>query len=215
MKIIDLTHTITENMPVYPGTERPSLKPTNTYEVDGFKETLISMFSHTGTHIDPPAHIIRDGKTLDSFDASSFVGKALVINCMDIQDGEEIKMEHIAPYKETLKKVDFLLFNTGWDKKWGKDDYFGNYPCISDEVLDFIIDGEYKGIGFDVIGLDPIGDASLTRHNKLFKLKQIINIENLKNLDKCGKETFTFICLPIKINNSDGAPARAIAIIDA
>lgn len=215
MKIIDLTHTIIENMPVYPGTERPSLKPTNTYEVDGFKETLISMFSHTGTHIDPPAHIIRDGKTLDSFDASSFVGKALVINCMDIQDGEEIKMEHLAPYKETLKKVDFLLFNTGWDKKWGKDDYFGNYPCISDEVLDFIIDGEYKGIGFDVIGLDPIGDASLTRHNKLFKLKQIINIENLKNLDKCGKETFTFICLPIKINNSDGAPARAIAIIDA
>jgi kynurenine formamidase len=215
VKIIDLTHTITENMPVYPGTERPSLKPTNTYEVDGFKETLISMFSHTGTHIDPPAHIIRDGKTLDSFDASSFVGKALVINCMDIQDGEEIKMEHIAPYKETLKKVDFLLFNTGWDKKWGKDDYFGNYPCISDEVLDFIIDGEYKGIGFDVIGLDPIGDASLKRHNKLFKSREIINIENLKSLDKCGKEPFTFICLPIKISNSDGAPARAIAIIDA
>ena len=54
MKIIDLTHTISEDMPVYPGTEPPVLKPANTYEKDGFRETLLSLYSHTGTHVDPP-----------------------------------------------------------------------------------------------------------------------------------------------------------------
>ena len=53
MKIVDLTHTIAENMPVYPGTEGPKLTTANTYETDGFKETLLKMYSHTGTHMDP------------------------------------------------------------------------------------------------------------------------------------------------------------------
>ena len=55
MKAIDLTHIITEDMPVYPGTEPPKLTPANSYERDGFKETLLSLYTHTGTHIDPPA----------------------------------------------------------------------------------------------------------------------------------------------------------------
>ena len=39
MKVIDLTHTISEVMPVYPGTEPPKLETANTYEKDGFRET--------------------------------------------------------------------------------------------------------------------------------------------------------------------------------
>ena len=213
MKVIDLTQTITEKMPVYPGTEKPKFLAASTYEKDGFKETLLTMFSHTGTHIDPPAHIIEGKATLDSFEAESFVGRGLVIDCCDFSEGEEIPLERLKSNKN-IDKVDFLLFNTGWDKRWGKDSYFGNYPCLSLEALDYIIRGNYKGIGFDVIGLDPISDTKLTRHNILFSKKKIINIENLKNLDLCGKEPFTFVCLPIKTENSDGAPSRAIAIIE-
>ena len=68
-----------------------------------------------------------------------------------------------------------------------------------------------KGIGFDAIGLDPIADSALTRHNKLFASCDIINIENLKNLDLCGSELFWFGCFPLKIENCDGSPARALA----
>ena len=80
MKAIDLTHIITEDMPVYPGTEPPKLTPANSYERDGFKETLLSLYTHTGTHIDPPAHIFPDGRTLDEFPPEQFIGKALVIS---------------------------------------------------------------------------------------------------------------------------------------
>lgn len=211
MKVIDLTHVITAQMPVYPGTEPPILEPANTYEKDGFKETKLSMYTHTGTHMDPPAHLYPGRTTLDRFPPEQFIGKALVIDCRSLREGEPITMEHIARYGEKVDQADFLLFHLGWDKRWGSESYFGDYPCIDDEVLDKILRGSYKGIGFDVIGLDPIADGNLTRHKKLFKSKEIVNIENLCNLELCGDNLFWFSCFPLKIADSDGSPIRAVA----
>lgn len=211
MKVIDLTHMIKENMPVYPGVEEPKLSIANSYEQDGFRETMLHMTTHTGTHIDPPAHLFADRTTLDAFPPEQFIGKALVIDCRDLHEGEAVTMEHIRKHGDKAEKAEFLLFNLGWDKRWGTPEYFGDYPCIDDEVLEYIIHGSYKGIGFDVIGLDPIADSALTRHNKLFASCDIINIENLKNLDMCGSELFWFGCFPLKIENCDGSPARALA----
>lgn len=211
MKAIDLTYTIKEEMTVFPGTEMPKLINTSNYEKDGFRETSISIYSHVGTHMDPPAHIYPDRTTLDEFPASQFVGKGLVIDCRDLNEGEDITIDCILKYGEKAEKVDFLLFNTGWDKYWGTDKYFGDYPCVNDDVLDYVLNGNYKGIGFDTIGIDPVSDENLSRHKKLFKDKDIVNIENLKNLELCGEEIFKFSCCPLKIENSDGAPVRAIA----
>ena len=211
MKAIDLTYTIKEEMTVFPGTEMPKLITTSDYEKDGFRETSISIYSHVGTHMDPPAHIYPDRTTLDDFPASQFVGKGLVIDCRDLNEGEDITIDCILKYGKKAEKVDFLLFNTGWDKYWGNDKYFGDYPCVNDEVLDYVLNGNYKGIGFDTIGIDPVSDENLSRHKKLFKDKDIVNIENLKNLELCGEEIFKFSCCPLKIENSDGAPVRAIA----
>ena len=174
MRVLDLTHTIAENMPVYPGTETPIFAGANTYEKDGFKETKLTMYTHTGTHMDPPAHLFAGRTTLDAFPASQFIGKALVIECSDLNEGKAITLERILQY-------------------------------------DYIIAGNYKGIGFDVIGLDPIADENLTRHKKLFQNKDIVNIENLKDLDKCGKGLFSFSCFPLKLENCDGSPIRAVA----
>ena len=211
MKAIDLTYTIKEEMTVFPGTEMPKLINTSNYEKDGFRETSISIYSHVGTHMDPPAHIYSDRKTLDEFPASQFVGKGLVIDCRDLNEGEDITIDCILKYSKKAEKVDFLLFNTGWDKYWGTDKYFGDYPCVNDDVLDYVLNGNYKGIGFDTIGIDPVSDENLSRHKKLFKDKDIVNIENLKNLELCGDEIFNFSCCPLKVENSDGAPVRAVA----
>ena len=211
MKVIDLTHTIKENMPVYPGDDTPKLIPVSTYEKDGFKETLLEMYSHTGTHMDTPAHIFAGRTALDEFPIEQFIGKALVIDCRDLKEGQFISMECINKMDEKAKMADFLLFNLGWDKRWGTDSYFGDYPCINDEVLDFIINGDYKGIGFDVMGLDPISNVNLARHKRLFQDTDIINIENLKNLDLCGSDLFYFSCFPLKIENCNDSPIRAVA----
>ena len=211
MRVIDLTHTIKADMPVYPGTGTPKLETANTYEENGFRETLVSFYSHTGTHMDPPAHLFAGRTTLDAFPASQFLGRALVIDCTHLREGEAITMKELRKYGGLEDTVDFLLFYLGWDARWGKDSYFDEYPCIDEEVLRHILDGSYKGIGFDVIGLDPIADENLPRHKALFREKDIVNIENLTNLGQCGTEPFWFACLPMKIEGSDGAPVRAIA----
>ena len=209
MKVIDLTHTIRENMPVYPGTEAPRLETANTYEKDFFKETKMTMYTHTGTHVDPPAHIFEDRTTLDQFPADQFIGKALVIDCRELKEGQLITMEHIRRYGSKAEAADFLLFNLGWDTYWDTDAYFGDFPCMDMEVLNYILAGTYKGIGVDTISIDPMND--LTRHRILFREKDIINLENLKDLHLCGDDLFWFSCSPLKLADCDGSPVRALA----
>ena len=211
MKVLDLTHVIAADMPVYPGTEPPRLESANTYEANGFKETLLTMYSHTGTHMDPPAHLFPGRTTLDQFPVSQFVGRALVIDCRDLPEGAAITMDRVRPYGDRARQADFLLFNLGWDSRWGSGAYFGDYPCIDGDVVRFILDTGKKGIGFDVIGVDPIPDETLPRHKALFREHEIVNIENLKNLDLCGDELFWFFALPLHYRDSDGAPIRAVA----
>ncbi len=213
MKVIDLTHTISENTPVYPGTERPKLETANTYEQNGFKETLLTMFSHTGTHMDPPLHLFAHRTALDSFPVEQFLGKGLVIDCSDLQEGQRIDMRFIERVKSQADQAEFILFHTGWDKRWGTAAYFGEYPYITEEVAEYLISSKKKGIGLDVIGLDPIADENLTMHKKLFAKTDIVIIENLTRLGEIGSELFTFCALPLKFENSDGAPVRAIAIL--
>ena len=213
MKIIDLTHTMSREMPVYPGTEKPKFDPANTYERDGFKETRISMFSHTGTHMDPPAHLFPGRTTLDAFDASQFVGRACVIDCTDLGAGGRITMNHIGRNRENADQAEFILFHTGWDRYWGKEEYFGEYPYIDEEVAEYLMKGK-KGVGLDVIGLDPIWDENLTLHKKLLWENEMVIIENLTNLGALGHGLFTFCALPLKYENADGSPIRAIAIME-
>ncbi|MPN39718.1 Kynurenine formamidase [bioreactor metagenome] len=164
--------------------------------------------------MDPPAHLFPGRTTLDAFPVDQFVGKGLVINCRDLKDDQKITMDYIEKASEKAELADFILFHTGWDGRWGTDGYFGNYPYITEEVAEYLIESKKKGVGLDVIGIDPIADTNLTIHRKLFAETEIVIIENLTNLGQIGDELFTFCALPIKYYNSDGAPIRAIAIIE-
>lgn len=214
MKITDLTHTIHEEMPVYPGTAGPKFMPVNSYEKDGFQETLLSMYSHTGTHMDPPAHIFEGKITLDKMPIDQFVGKAVVIECSELAAGQQITMKYIEKQRKEADEAEFILFHTGWDRFWGMEEYFGEYPYITEEVADYLIQNKKKGVGLDVIGLDPVHDENLTLHKKLFMENEMIIVENLTNLDKIGGELFTFVALPLKYRDADGSPIRAIALME-
>lgn len=92
MKIIDLTHLISSDMPVYPGTEKPKLEIATTYEEHGFKETLLTFYSHTGTHMDAPSHIFSGKKELDEFEVEAFVGKGFIVDCSMLKEGEKNRL---------------------------------------------------------------------------------------------------------------------------
>lgn len=214
MRVIDLTQYISPDMPVYPGTEGPIFEPANSYAVDGFKETRLTMYSHTGTHMDPPAHLFAGKPTLDQLPVSQFVGSALVIDCSELASGQRITMRHVAKRKDAADAAEFLLFRTGWDRYWGTETYFGDYPCIDGEVAEYLAGGGKKGVGLDTIGLDPIADADLPLHKTVLGRGDMVIIENLTNLHLPGDAPFLFCALPLKHVDADGSPVRAVALLD-
>lgn len=214
MQILDLTHTIAPEMPVYPGTEPPVLAPANTYERNGFRETLLSLFSHTGTHMDAPAHLFAHLPTLDALPVSQFCGAALALDVSFLGAGGRIGLEHLEPVRALADQADFLLFYTGWERYWGCPEYFGDYPVVTEEVVDFLLAFGKKGIGLDTIGLDPIADEGLTLHRRLLSSGKAVILENLCGFSGLTSKLFTLYALPLNYQNADGAPVRAIAVLD-
>ena len=213
MKIIDLTHSITNDMTVYPGGPKPQNKIVSNVTDNGYKETEIHIHSHNGTHMDSPNHVFEDGISLDKIDVINFVGTAALIDCSSLEEGGIITYDFIEKNKEAIDNSEFIVFRTDWSKYWNTDKYLGNYPVISDEVVDFILTSNKKGIAFDTISVDPIDASVLAKHNRILE-NNILIFENLTNLDLIDSDTFVFCALPLKFENSDGAPIRAIAMLD-
>lgn len=215
-RVIDLSHLLNEKIMVYPDTAAPTFEVTNTVVKDGYREHQISMLSHTGTHIDAPCHILQNGRSLDQFQVDKFFGTAMVIPCQGRQD---ISLEYLQTFEYKITKVDFVLFFTGWQYKWTTKGYFDDCPLPNREAAQWLTRFKLKGVGVDAFSLDKINSAltvneeNLPNHHILLG-KEVLLIENLTNLDKLPDRAFTFQCLPLKVENADGSPVRAIAMID-
>ena len=111
--IIDLTHTITPDTFVYPGTPAPAFSSTRNLTRDGARETLLQMGSHTGTHMDAPRHILPDGCGLDQLPVSQFCGRAVALDVSDLAPGSIITADFLRAQNGSLRSADFALFYTG------------------------------------------------------------------------------------------------------
>lgn len=208
MQFIDLTHPIAPDMPVYPGTEPPRITEPRSIAQNGFREKSLTMYSHTGTHIDGPAHILTDGITLDSLPPAHFYGTAAVLDVSRVQ-GPEISIDFIHLPPDT--SIDFVIFYTGWYHKWGKPAFFKGFPVPSLEAARYLASRGIKGVGTDAISIDRPDTADFIIHKTLLQ-KNIVIIENLTNLAGLTGRLFTLSCFPLKIKAADGAPVRAVAI---
>lgn len=201
MKIIDLTQMLEDGMPVYPGTEPPIMAEANTIERDGFREKLITMYSHTGTHMDAPAHIFPEGATLDNLPLETYYGSACVL---------DLPVANPQALEKLIAASDFLLLRTLWSRHWGSENYFGRFPALNTETAEWLTGFGLKGIGVDAISVDPIDSADLPVHRILLGAGLVI-VENLTNLDLLPADNFMFSCFPLKIQKADGSPIRAVA----
>jgi kynurenine formamidase len=212
MKIIDLTHAISPNMPVYPGTEPPVFITGCSIDDIGFLEKKITFYSHTGTHIDAPAHLIKGSKTLDLLPIEHFYGKAFLLNVTNIKN-RPIGIKEFEPYQDMLKQVEFLLIQTGWRRYWGSEKYFSGYPVLSPEAADWLSRFGLKGLGLDTISADEADTRDFPVH-KAFLQNDAIIIENLTNLEQLPYNPFIFSCFPLSFEDADGSPVRALAFIE-
>lgn len=210
MKIIDLTHTIEPDMPVFPGTEAPVIIQANTVEADRFAEKKITFYSHTGTHMDAPAHMLRGARTLDAFAAGDFFGQAVMADVRQTPS-TLIELEYLAGLEPALRRASFLILRTGWAEKWGQKAYFEGFPALSETTARWLVGLGIRGLGVDAISIDRMEDHHFPVHHILFEAG-LFAIENLTNLAQLPAE-FDLACFPLCIKDADGAPTRAAAFI--
>jgi arylformamidase len=211
MDVIDLSHIISESMPVYPGMRPPQIIDACTIAKQGFAEKLLGFYSHTGTHVDAPGHILAGAATLDRFAAGDFIGPGCVLDVSRVKNGQ-IEIADLRGQEHELKKAAFALLHSGWARHWGNAGYFSHYPVLSPAAARWLAGFALKGVGVDMISVDEMNSTALVVH-KVLLAKNFLIIENLAHLETLIGKKFTFTCLPLKLKDSDGSPVRAVALL--
>ena len=209
-ELLDLSHTIDVNIPVYPGTPSPVLKKIAKIEKEGYSDFILTLSTHTGTHIDVESHVVKNGKTICDYALDHFYGTALTIDCSEYK---LIESDHLQKVLKDIRLPDFLLLFTNWDKYWGRREYFTGYPVLSTSAAKYLSKLSIKGLGIDAISFDSVDNDTLTNHNILL-IKGIILIENLHGMNRILSKEIIFSCFPLKLENADSSPVRACAIIN-
>lgn len=211
---IDLTHTIKPGIPVYPGDPVPDLKTIGSLTRNGCRETQVTVTTHTGTHMDAPSHILRDGSSLDQLPISQFSGRATVLDVSKL--GPVITSEFLQEHHQDIYCADFVLFYTGWENRWNTEDYLEDtFPVPDEAAARYLVSCGLKGVGTDAMSIDRLRypdnpENAFPVHTILAK-DGVIILESLCLKKVRGRKDIRFMALPLKFENSDGAPVRAIA----
>jgi len=211
MAIIDLSHFLEVGMPLFPGTPVPIFEENASIETDGYREKKIALCSHTGTHMDAPAHIVAGAKTLDQLPVETFCGDAFLLNCTRARKAR-IDLTELLPHVDAIRESAFIILHTGWDRYWGDEHYFSGYPALTPEAARWLAHLGLKGVGMDTISADPSDSLALPVHNILLGAGMVL-VENLTNLAAVPAPSFLFAGFPLKIRDADGSPVRAVAIV--
>ncbi len=198
---IDLTMPVNAHLPVYPGDAAPLIKEIITQDKKcTIYQTDFTLNSHTGTHIDAPWHMVKNGKKLKDFPLETFIGEAILLNC--------VGQEELCANVNEVKRGDIVLLRTDHSKKFMQSDYFTNNPIVSEELATALVEKHINILGIDSFSPD---NSPYDVHKILFD-HDILSLENLVNLDKINSKRFKLYVLPLKLEN-DGAPCRVIAEI--
>jgi|YelNatPaOPRAMG01_1025707.scaffolds.fasta_scaffold03969_11 kynurenine formamidase len=211
MRVLDLSHRIEPEMPMFPGDLPPEFQAAATVERDGYAARRIGLHSHTGTHVDAPAHLLAEGGTLDAMDPGRFVGSARVAR-VPAGETSAIGLNELQRLSGDLAGLSFLLIDTGWAKRWGTPGYQEGFPCLEPEAARWLAGSGLSGVGVDGPSFDPAGSDGLPVHRILLQAGKLL-VENLAGLDLVPEAPFLFACLPLPLARAEGAPVRAVAIL--
>lgn len=205
MNVVDLTHPISTELPVYfPWHPKTDLEQTATYQNNRCEVRRLSIGTHSGTHIDAPSHVFEGKPTLDQYDPALWYVDAQVLDFAPREPGKEITKDEIE--KKFRKKGVGVLLKTGWDVRFGQKDYYATYPPISNEAAEYLVTMEIPVLAADT-------PFTLDVHYIILK-HGIPLITNLNNTARLTEGMIKLIAAPLLIKGGDGAPARVLAVVD-
>lgn len=207
-QIIDISVGLHPEIPVWPGSEKFSLKRIMRLE-DG-DVANVSQFNteiHVGTHVDAPWHFVADGKTVEHLSLDVLIGKTIVAEILDTDSITAKDLEALDIPQDTQR----LLFHTRNSQLWEEKvtEFQKDFVALTADAAQWIVDRRISLIGVDYLSVQRFDDSSLT-HEILLKAEVVV-IEGL-NLSGVKSGKYHLTCLPLKLIGAEGSPARAILI---
>ena len=215
MKIVDLTLTVSDKIPTFPGSPQPSFITWENIKEDGYNLELLFLSTHTGTHMDAPYHFLEKGAKIHEISLKKLVSEAVLIKSKK-KDGESITKTDIQKFEKKHGKIasfSSVIFYTGWQRNLQKKYYFEKNPGLSVSAAKYLASKKINLVGIDSPSIDLGKDSKFSVH-QIFAKKEILIVENLANLEKIKSSKFHLVVLPLKLKNATGSPVRAIAFVE-
>lgn len=208
IKIYDISLPVSEALVVWPGD--PAIRitqPSHLERGDLYTVSRLELGAHTGTHVDAPAHFVRGGAGVDRLDLDLLVGPAQVVHVPEagVLTPEVLESLSIPP------GTDRVLFRTRNSECWngGEKGFREDYVGVTDAAARWLMARGVRLIGIDYLSISTYDDLAAP-HQTLLGAGVIV-VEGL-DLSGVAPGLYRLVCLPIKLVDGDGAPARAILI---
>lgn len=205
MKLVDISHPMEHGQQTFPMDPKLSIVSHGNTRTLKYNITQIVMSSHQGTHLDAMYHFIDDGKTLDQMPLEWFYGTTHLLRIPKTAR-EEITVADFLPYEEFLIPNAKIIYETGWFKNFGNDNFFEDFPSLTIEASEYLASKDIRMLGMDT----PTPSRDWYEVHHILLKKEIVVVESLANLDQLPLE-FTFIGFPLNLKGRDGSPIRAVA----
>ena len=204
MKIYDVSMTIHKDVMVWKDKpeKKPILEVVSDFDYAAAYETKLTMNLHTGTHMDFPLHMIKDGQNSDHLDLNKLITVVKVFDLSHLT--ESIQVEDIKDFN--IKTNDFVLFKT---RNSFEDTFNNKFVYLGESAASFLADQHIKGVGVDGLGVER-DQAGHPTHKLLFNANAII-IEGLR-LKDIQQGIYMMYALPIKIKGVEALPLSIILI---
>jgi len=209
MKINDVTLTIREGLPVWPGEPEVTLHLVKKLEEGANANVTYMAFAvHTGTHVDAPCHFLADEEGVDKLPLDVLVGEVTVVEMPDSVD--QITAKEVSA-SGLVAGTERVLFKTRNSNYWieGVDTFQTGFVGITEDGAQALVDLGVKLVGIDYLSIAPF-KMSRPTHLVMLKARMVV-IEGL-DLSSIKSGKYTLFCLPLKLANADGAPARVILV---
>jgi arylformamidase len=210
MRTYDISLTLHPDLPVWPGDPHIKfIRRSKMEDGDQVNVTQLEIGAHVGTHVDAPFHFLGgDSHTVERLPLSLLTGRAYVLHLPDDVDqitAQVLKNVNIPP------RTRRILFRTRNSQYWatGNNEFQKDFVAVSPDGARFLVEHGVRLVGIDYLSIAPFDDGETT-HRVLLE-NGVVVVEGL-NLSEVAQGRYTLYCLPIKLEGSDGAPARAILI---
>jgi arylformamidase len=206
MRVIDISVPNGPRQHVYPGDPPPRVEQAKAIaRGDVCNVSLLTMGSHTGTHVDAPYHFIDGAPRLGEVPLDRMVGEALVV---DLRGRAVVDAAALAA--APLREDDILLCRTDNSERWAADTFQTDFTYLTLDAAALLVERGVRAVGIDYLSIEEFGSADFPVHHRLLGAGVFV----IEGLDLRGVDPgrYTLVCLPLKFADLDGAPARAVLL---